>query len=180
MQVNFPITVDSAIELRVLSQQDAPQFHALLTANLDHLRPWFDFARSQQPYEDSLAFIRRTQQRYSDGLGFWAGVWHHESLAGAVGFTEFDRGNSATELSYWLSKDFTGRGIATGACAAMIEWAFRHRKLHRITLRMAAENTRSIALAERLGFRREGVLKEAERCEGGFRDVVIYGLLAGQ
>jgi RimJ/RimL family protein N-acetyltransferase len=60
------------------------------------------------------------------------------------------------ELGYIFHPDHQGRGLASEACAALIERVFRHQRGHRIVARCAPENTRSWRLLERLGFRREG------------------------
>lgn len=174
----FRLPIDSSTELRLLSEDTALEFHRLLVANLDRLRPWFEFAQSEQPYDVSLEFVRRTQRRYTNGEGFWAGIWHDGALIGTVGLASIDGPNSSAELSYWLSRDAVGKGIATRACAAMIEWTFAERRLNRVAVRCAADNAKSRAVVERLGFRQEGVMRQAERVGGHFRDVLIYGLLA--
>jgi ribosomal-protein-serine acetyltransferase len=50
----------------------------------------------------------------------------------------------------------------TQCCAAMLDYLFHEAKLHRVCIRCATGNTRSCAIPERLGFRREGLEREAE------------------
>jgi len=170
--------VDQTTELKVLSEPDAPIFYDVLQANREHLGQWFDFAEHLQSMEEVVAFLRRTEERHTRRNGFWCGVWQSGNLIGAVGVANFDGDNRSLELAYWLASNHTGKGIATRACSAMIDYLFKEYGVNRVGIRCAAENQRSAALASRLGFRMEGLLRQAERFDGRFRDVAVYGLLA--
>lgn len=84
----------------------------------------------------------------------------------------------AAEIGYWLDADFEGRGLATRAVAAALDWAFGPLGLRRIKLFAIAGNERSLGVARRLGFIREGVFRAAAVVSGAEHDVVGYGLLA--
>jgi len=61
----------------------------------------------------------------------------------------------------------------------LVDHAFGAWRLHRVEIRAGVENARSRAIPERLGFRREGVLREAERVGDRYVDQVVYAVLAG-
>lgn len=65
----------------------------------------------------------------------------------------------------------------TEAGRAVISFAFEVLDVHRIELHAGVSNKPSIRVAEKLGFQREGVLREAGRGAGGFYDAFVYGLL---
>jgi ribosomal-protein-serine acetyltransferase len=81
-------------------------------------------------------------------------------------------------IGYWLAEEYEGRGLITRAVRALIDHAFGEWQLHRVEIRAAAENVRSRAVPERLGFTQEGVLREAELVGGEYQDLVVYGLVA--
>jgi ribosomal-protein-serine acetyltransferase len=66
----------------------------------------------------------------------------------------------------------------TRAVRAVVEHAFKDLGLHRVEIRCAVGNARSRAIPERLGFRQEGVLRDAEHVLGRRLDVVLYSRLA--
>jgi ribosomal-protein-serine acetyltransferase len=68
----------------------------------------------------------------------------------------------------------------TVAVAALLDHAFGAWDLHRVELSAAVENARSRAVAERLGFRAEGIRRGAERHGDRWLDMVLYALLAGE
>ncbi|MFC4549128.1 MULTISPECIES: GNAT family N-acetyltransferase [Halorussus] len=87
--------------------------------------------------------------------------------------TEHDHG----ELGYWLLPEAQGNGYATEAATLVLDYAFETRGLHRVYARIVDFNEASRALAERLGFREEGRLREHVFLNGAYRDTVLYGLL---
>ncbi len=68
----------------------------------------------------------------------------------------------------------------TEAVRALVEHAFGEWQLNRVEIRVAVGNERSAAIPERLGFVREGVLRQAERHADGFKDNVVYSALASE
>jgi len=71
-----------------------------------------------------------------------------------------------------------GLHLASGACRAMLHYAFDELQLNRVEIRCAADNARSRRIPERLGFVREGVLRAARRRGEGIVDHLVYGMLA--
>ena len=77
----------------------------------------------------------------------------------AVGVIGLIRGSDTDyEIHYWLATDRTGQGYVTEAAQAVIEWAGERLGARRIVLHAGMENRRNLAVAERLGFTRDGEL----------------------
>ncbi len=88
-----------------------------------------------------------------------------------------DWANRSTALSYWLDEAHQGKGIMTACCRAFVSHAFTTWKMNRITIQCATKNTRSRAIPERLGFKLEGIIREAEWLYDHYVDHMLYGLL---
>ena len=82
------------------------------------------------------------------------------------------------DVGWFLSSDHQGRGLATEACISWIDFCFGQLKLHRITARCDANNTRSRAMMERLGMRREGDYKEIAFFDNVWHNQYCYAILA--
>jgi RimJ/RimL family protein N-acetyltransferase len=70
-----------------------------------------------------------------------------------------------------------GRGYGSEAARLLLGYGFRELGLHRVELEVFAFNARAIHVYEKLGFRREGVRREALRLEDGWHDALVMGLL---
>jgi ribosomal-protein-serine acetyltransferase len=81
------------------------------------------------------------------------------------------------ELGYWIDEGHEGRGLVSRACSALIEHLFSTDECHRVTILAAPDNPRSRAIPERLGFTREGRMREAGWSGRGYHDLIVYGLL---
>ena len=176
----FQLRLTEDAYLRMLERQDAAEVFALTDASRAHLRRWLPWLDATLRVEDSEAFIGGTLQQFAAGRGFQAGIWRGGTLCGIAGLHPIDRANRQSSLGYWIGSGHEGQGLVTMACRAILDEAFGHYGLHRMELRAAVGNTRSQAVAERLGFRREGVVRDAEWLYDHYVDHVIFGLLASE
>lgn len=99
-------------------------------------------------------------------------------LIGDLVLFHLDAVNGSVEIGWVLRPDAAGHGYATEACRALLDAAFRIYGVRRIVARIAAENTASARLAERLGMRLEARLVENEWFKGQWGDELDYAILA--
>lgn len=81
------------------------------------------------------------------------------------------------ELGYQLGAAFHGRGLGTRVVRSFLAMVFDATDLHRVFATIHADNLASIRLVERLGFVREGMLREHYRIDGEYVNEFVYGLL---
>lgn len=167
------------IELRPVEESDAEELSDLVEANRDHLARWLPWAAAQTPAR-TAEFVRHARRQQAREDGFQAAIRVDGEIVGVVGFHSIDRQNASTTIGYWLAARHQGRGLMTAAVERLVTLAFEDWRLHRVELRAAPDNVRSRAIAERLGFRREGLLRAAERFGEEFRDLVVYAVLADE
>ena len=100
-------------------------------------------------------------------------------LAGQVTIDNIVRGALRSGyLGYWIDRRVAGRGMASLAVALVCDHAFGPAGLHRLQADIRPENLPSQRLVERLGFRREGLLRRYLDIDGDWRDHLSYALLA--
>ena len=84
---------------------------------------------------------------------------------------------SAT-LGYWVDRDQAGRGVAPMAVAMATDYCFQGLGLHRIEINIRPENTKSLRVVEKLGFRDEGLRKDFLHIDGRWTDHRSFALTA--
>lgn len=170
-------SLGAGAELRPLEPWQAQRFASYVEAHRAHLAPWLPWAVSIVDEEGARAFL----QRYADGTARDGrriyGLWLDDELVGGTLFRIFDTAASLAEVGVWLSPGAQGRGLVTRAATAMITWAVRERGIHRVEWHCVSENTRSRAVASRLGLTHEGTLREDFEHAGRRWDTEVWAVL---
>jgi ribosomal-protein-serine acetyltransferase len=166
--------------LRHVTPRDADPLFDVTMANRAHLAPWMPWAVGRLHPDGQRAFLREAVRQHATGNGFQCAVLDGGRIVGSVGFHRIDRVHGATSIGYWLAEDAQGKGTMTSAVRTLIDHAFDVWDLHRVVIEAAPGNVRSRAVAQRLGFAEEGVLREVERVGDRWVDHVVYGLLVGE
>ena len=170
--------VDDDVALGLFQPWHAPEVFNLVESSRVHLRRWLPWVDQQQRVEDAQAFIQDAIEQFVEGEAVHVGIWYRDRLAGVIGYHRIDNAHRVGEIGYWLGEQYQGRGIMTRACRAMVAYGFAELKLNRIEIKCTPENVRSRAVPERLGFREEGILREAETMGSVYVDNIVYGLFA--
>ncbi len=168
----FALTADDDVRVGLLQSSHADALFQLQERNRDRLERWIPFMDSLRSVEDVRQFIRAGLERFGHERGLSAGIWWQEELAGWIGMRVHEDGYGS--LGYWISKEREGRGLVARAVSQLTGYSFEVLKLPRLEIRCESENTPSIAVAERAGFVREGLLHDAIKIHGVLRDLVLY------
>ncbi len=171
--------LDDAL-MQPFSISDTKTFHETIISNREHLDEWLRWSSSIQTLQDAEKMLTMFGQKRQAGEGFLSGIWMNEQLVGGVVCWYIHRQNRNAEIGYWLTKATLGKGLATRASQATIDYLFSVEKLHRIEMQCAVENTRSRAIPERLGFKLEGIRRDSHWITNRFLDHAVYGLLASE
>ncbi len=100
-------------------------------------------------------------------------------LIGTCTLFNFNHQCRRAELGYALARSAWGRGFMPEALSALIDYAFAELKLHRIEAEIDPRNRASAKTLERLGFLKEGHLRDRWMVNGEVSDSDLYGLLVG-
>ncbi len=100
---------------------------------------------------------------------------------GGIGFKTINKLSSNGEIGITIGdKRYWGKGYGTDAMRSLIDYGFKKLGLHRIYVYVFAYNKRSIAMNKKLGFRKEGVLRDGASYKGKFHDELVMGLLKSE
>jgi ribosomal-protein-serine acetyltransferase len=176
----FHRAVAPGIEIRALGEPDAPLLFHVADCNRQHLRTWLPWVDQTHSPDDVRAFIRSVADRIESGDELHAAIWVDGDIAGAIGHHAIDWPNRSCSLGYWISREHEGRGIVTRCCHRMLDYLFDERGLHRVEIRCGTGNQRSAAIPQRLGFRQDGVLRQAQRVNQTWIDLMVWSMLENE
>jgi ribosomal-protein-serine acetyltransferase len=172
--------IDEETLLRLPEERYLDEAYALVMENLEHLKAWSTWARDDFSIEDARSFIKTNLQNFAERKGFTLHIIYQGKHVGNVGYNTIDWANKRTEIGYWLSASAQGKGLMTKACRALVNHAFNELQLNRVEINCAVENSRSRRIPEKLGFKQEGIMREAEWLHDHFHDLVAYSMLASE
>lgn len=97
---------------------------------------------------------------------------------GSVYLRDIDRRHKKAEYGIFIGGEGArGKGYGTMAARLMIRYAFEELGLHRLFLRVFADNEQAIRSYEKAGFEREAYLREDVCIDGRYRDIVLMGMI---
>jgi len=171
------ILVDDTISLEFLEEIHAESLFNLVNANRAHLREWLPWVDQMQSVANFVYYISDTKRRAADKTDFGYAIIIDKNIVGRIGLHHINQHNKIAEIGYWLADDQQGRGIITRCCTALINHGFTQLGLNRIEIKCATGNEKSRSIAEKLQFKQEGILREAELLNGKFIDLYLYAML---
>jgi ribosomal-protein-serine acetyltransferase len=154
--------VNEEIQLRLLEERHVEDYFALIEGNRDFLQEWIDVEAYEGSVELLRAYVKQHLLQFVEGSGYHLGIWYQHALVGLLDYRLNER-NHSVELGYWLDTAMQGKGIVTKACHIMVRHAFEVHQAHKVVIDCAIDNPRSRAVAERLGFVQEGILRQVVR-----------------
>lgn len=174
----FERVIDNDVVLKLLDTLHADQLTELTDSCRPYLKEWLPWVDGSKSIEDTKAFIEMTKTQFASNNGFQAGIWYRGKIAGVIGYHGMNWSHNSTSIGYWLGARYQGNGVMTKACRVFVDYAFRELKLNRVEVRCAERNLKSRAIPERLGFVKEGIIRDAEWLYDHYVDDVVYGILS--
>jgi len=173
------------VGLRPIRARDAAEWRAVRARNAEWLRPWEatlpgeSFEAGRAPSFRSMVRILRRQARAGTSLPFVVTYREGERdrLVGQLTVGGITLGSARwAQIGYWIDRAYAGRGIIPTAVAMATDHCFFVLGLHRIEISIRPENTPSLRVVQKLGFREEGLRPRYLHIEGAWRDHLAFAL----
>jgi len=186
----YPIVLrEGPVSLRPPSVRDSRAWHDLQTRNRAWLAQWEATVPPETPYVRRLTYrelVRRGRREASAGRMMPFNVWYTDPQAdnklrmvGQLNVAGISWGSlCSAHIGYWVDERVAGRGIIPTALALAVDHCFQTVGLHRVEVNIRPENNPSRRVAEKLGFREEGLRLAYLHIDGGWRDHIAYALTA--
>jgi RimJ/RimL family protein N-acetyltransferase len=176
MSDGLPTLAGEGLVLRQLQGSDAGRLFEIFS-DPAVMRYW-----SRGPFKDIgeahelLAAINRGW-REEEFFQWGVAAARTEEVIGTVTLFRIDRGHRRAEIGFAIGSAWWGQGFGAAAVTRLLEFAFVELGLHRLEADVDPRNVASLRLLERLGFRREGLLRARYHVAGEIQDSVLLGLL---
>lgn len=164
------------VYLRFAARGDRRDWCALRDSSLEHNRPWEPALAGEPTSDERFDRLLRTQST-KDARRYLLCRRSDEAILGMINFGQIARGAFQNAfLGYWIGAEHVRRGYMTEGVRIALRHAFVDLKLHRVEANVKPDNAASLALARRLGFRKEGFSPRYLQIAGAWADHVRFAM----
>lgn len=170
-------TIDTTrLSLRAIRAEDLDAFYGVYS-NPEVMRYW-----STPPLPNREAAAKLISEinegfKRQELLKWGIALRVNDELIGSVTLFHPDFTHRRAEIGYALGRDYWRQGYMRETLQAVLNYAFAELNLHRLEADVDPRNAASVRTLERLGFQREGYLRERWHVNGEIQDAYFYGLL---
>lgn len=165
------------IRVRTVRPRDAKVLQHELLVNRSWLRPWEATIPDGIASFDMRSNIRRLLQQQREGQGYPFVMEYEGEVVGQLNVWGVSRGSLCSAMiGYWVSESVAGRGVTPTSVAMATDLCFTDLGLHRMEIGLRPENTASLRVVQKLGFRYEGLRRRYIHIDGDWRDHLCFAL----
>jgi len=175
----WPVVLhEGPVTLRPLRRRDAKRWRSIRTANAGWLAPWEATHPDLSEIPPSFArMVRSFTREAKAGRMLPFAVLLDSQLVGQLTVAGITWGSLRSgHIGYWVDRAVAGRGVTPTAVALATDHCFFTLGLHRVEVNIRPENQASLRVAQKLGFRPEGVRKRYLHIDGAWRDHATFAL----
>jgi [ribosomal protein S5]-alanine N-acetyltransferase len=184
MNAHWPVELtEGDVALRPIRQRDRGAWREVNQRNRTWLRPWEatipppppgHFPPRRPTFRQMVRHLRGEAQA---GRMLPFVVTYQGRLAGQLTVAGITWGSMCSAyIGYWVDSAVAGRGVMPTAVALATDHCFLTLGLHRLEICVRPENGPSRRVAEKLGYREEGIRPRYLHIDGGWRDHLVYAL----
>ena len=170
------------VVVRRLRRADEAQWLRLRRESKDWLRPWEATVPPGRPDATITfaAFVRQERKWWRQQRAFPMVIEVDGDVVGRVSIGSIQWGaECGASVGYWIRESHAGRGIVPTAVALLSTYAFEQ-GLHRLEIAVRPDNASSVRVAQKLGFRDEGLRRRYLCIDGQWRDHQVFALTADE
>lgn len=160
--------------IRRLEEKDASLMLEWMHDNMINCNFRYPFA--EMTLEKATAFIRES---FTEKNQHFAIVDENDEYLGTISLKNISQQDGNAEYAIVTRKKAQGTGVARQATKELIQYAFEQLKLHKLYLNVLEENVRARKFYGKCGFAQEGIIKDAVRIKNDYKNLVLYGMIAG-
>ncbi|MFL5695207.1 MAG: GNAT family N-acetyltransferase [Ktedonobacteraceae bacterium] len=172
----FPVLETQRLVLRELQPEDAAILFRFYSD--EEVMRYYDTPMNRLEQVQRSIAAHRSRFENNEAIRWGITIKGTKDVVGNCGFYR-DSYSQFAILSYVLARPYWGKGLMTEALKAIITFGFDHYYLHRIEAHVAVPNLASQRVLQKLGFKKEGFLRERFYENNHFHDEWVFALLKG-
>lgn len=176
MTKNFPTLETGRLVLREVNEQDKNDiFQYLSDEDVMKYYGLSPFTSVSEVVEE----ISWYKSIYDSEIGIRWGITERDcnKVIGSCGFHNWDKRHNRAEVGFELNKEYWNKGMMTEALRAVIQYGFSNLHINRIQALVEPENTSSLQVLKKVGFKEEGLLAQYEFTRGKYDDLIMLAIL---
>ncbi len=170
---------DGVVLLRPYRIGDVDHLYQAVRESIAELSVWMPWCHADYSIEESRAWLELRAGAWEKGTEYDFAITDAKdgSFLGGCGLNYIDYKNRIANLGYWVRTSRTKRGVASAVVRLLVQFGFEKLKLNRIEVKAAVGNTASQRVVEKIGAKREGILRNSMVVHDRVYDMVLFSLI---
>jgi RimJ/RimL family protein N-acetyltransferase len=172
---------DGKVTLRPYRMEYVDATYEAIRESIPEMTLWLPFAHKDYSSKESRNWIKQRPGEWKKGATYDFAMFDAKNgiMIGGCGINNIDNIDRRANLGYWVRTSRMGQGVAPAATILLAKWGFEALKLMRIEILVATGNQRSLRVAEKVGAKREGILRNRITIRDKVHDGVMHSLIPG-
>jgi len=169
---------DGVVLLRPYGSSDVERLYQAVRESITQMSPWMPWCHAGYSIEESRAWVESQAEAWKKGTQYDFVITDARDgfFLGGCGLNHIDHNNRIANLGYWVRTSRTKKGVASAAARLLAQFGLGKLKLNRIEIMAAVGNKASQRVAEKVGARREGILRNRIVVRDRVYDTVMFSL----
>jgi ribosomal-protein-serine acetyltransferase len=151
-------------------------------SNREHFKPWFPWVNQTLSSEDSYNYLLDKEEKTKRKEIIEYGIYYLNQYIGNISIFDLNNIVKSGEIGYWISKEYTNKGLMTEAVKILEKEFFEHFEFNRLQIKCDILNEASKKVALNCNFKTEGVLREDHfnSYNNNFRSTIVFSKLRSE
>ena len=173
------LATKGTIGIRPYRPKDTKPFYKAIIASLEYITRYLAWEHKNYALEDARGWIESRSAMWERGEQYSFLVYSVKDgqFLGSMDIDRIENINKIANLGYWIGQEVANRSIATTAAEMVVKFAFRELKLNRLEIITDIANIASRRVAEKLGAKKEGILRNRFFHHDQIHAAVMYSLI---
>lgn len=174
------LIVKENLELRLPELSFNQELFQIISEQNVYLKKWLSWVHDIQDLENVSNFLKTARLFNQGGQKLITFIFFHQRLIGSVALIRISKENKSAELGYWIVKEMQGKGLIHDSCLRFLKYVFEKKGLHRLEINVDPNNKKSVAVAEKLGFQLEGIMRDSLFLNKKHHNLAKFSLLQSE